>query len=969
MQSKKKKTTKWYIDIILLGILIVLTLFVFQHREDLFRGRVYDFSTAAAAVQGKDGKIYVIDDGKTSISFLSADKVVTKHIEGGRYDRFYYAQSVAEGTCDNKPVLYISDTAYHMVGDITVEENRIVEYRNGKYTQLYSAGEEMIYEIRTQGTDLYVLRSEGQELLWEKLTPEGEEQVIRRVYCGDVLTGASADLTTGLITISTKRGAVRVIGKEDNTWQTLSSDEHLLPGAITCANGIVCFSELAGGRVCYFDETDLSSCRDLFSSEDLKINTLSASYEEDTVLCCDMVSFYEVKIHPGQKAEVSYVNHLDYSGFYVTILLWIGVLMMVLIVIRLLRFIPMFFVALVHNEAWLRMAAVIIAVVTVSCFIAWSLITDQHKKEDEADVSDMKLFTDLVVSNIDVDLLAHIKSETDYGGSSYTKLRDKLDLLMQQAGDEGRDYYYVFYTIRDDKVQYLLNYYDSVLCSEPFGSMDDTYIRKVYEDRDSFALKTKDTDGLWLYVLTPVENEKGDCIAILEIGTDLSYRSAERRRQTFDVALSVFCSSAVMVMLIVEGLLLIGFYEKRRDFLKEGKKDVTKMIPLRTIILLSYAAATLQDSFITMLAAKLYQENRYFIPEQIAAGCPLFLNLLMMASFAAVGGHMYEKMGSRKVLFIGLFTELAGFLTCAITGSYFGLLVGNTLMGIGLGLINVICNTIAAMGEGTEEVANAFAGVMAGILSGLAIGAGLASLLYPIGGSRLSYSVAAVFMVPVFFLIYQSMDVRSEESGEEGSEHQRIGFVEFFFNRRVLGFLALVLVPFMTSVSYREYFLPMYAMEQNVAEGRIGQLYMICGLLVLYVGPYISNYVIGKYGTYKSILIASVAMGLNMLMFVVYPSLVTAILGMLILSAITSFAYTCQYTYFEELPDSERYGNSKSMGIYSVFENLGQTIGPMVYGVLITLGYRQGIGCFCAGLFILTGIFMIWMKKGNKKAA
>ncbi|MCR5282144.1 MAG: MFS transporter, partial [Lachnospiraceae bacterium] len=868
MKSEKKQPSKLYIDLILLVIMILLIALVFQHRGDLLRGRVYDFTTAAAAFRGEDGRLYVIDNGKTSISFLSADKVITGHIEGGRYDRFYYAQSIAEGYRDNKPVLYISDTAYHDVGDATVEENRIVEYRNGRYRQLYSAGEEPIYEIRTLGTDLYILRAEGQGLLWEKLSPDGESAVIRRVYCGDVLSGASADLKTGLIAISTKRGAVRVIGKEDTTWQTLSSTEHLLPGAISCAGGIVYFSELAGGRVCCFDETDLSSCRDLFSAKDLKINTMSVDANGDTVLCCDMISFYEVRTHAGRNAEVSYINHLSYSKFYMTILLWGCVLLIVLILIRLLRFLPAFFVALVHNEAWLRMAAVIVAVVTVSCFIAWSLISDQHKNEDEADVSDMKLFTDLVVSNIDLDLLDHIKSETDYGGSSYTKLRDKLDLLMEQAGDEGRDYYYVFYTIRDNKVQYLLNYYDSVLCSEPFGSMDDTYIRKVYEDRDSFALKTKDTDGLWLYVLTPVENEKGDCVAILEIGTDLSYRTAERRAQTFNVTLSVFCSSAVMVMLIVEGLLLIGFYEKRRAFGQEGKKDATKMIPLRTITLLSYAAATLQDSFITMLAARLYQEKGYFIPEEIAAGLPLFLNLLMMASFAAIGGHLFEKWGSRKVLFTGLFTEISGFLVCVLLGSYPGLLIGNTLMGIGLGLINVIVNTIAAMGEGTEQVASAFADVMAGILSGLTIGAGLASLLYPIGGNRLSYSVAAVLMVPVFFLICDSMDVRSAESGEGGAKTQRIGFAEFFFNRRVLGFLALILVPFMTSVSYREYFLPMYAMEQAVPEGRIAQLYMICGLLVLYVGPYISSYVIGRYGTYKSIVIASAAMGLNMLMFV-----------------------------------------------------------------------------------------------------
>ena len=78
---------------------------------------------------------------------------------------------------------------------------------------------------------------------------------------------------------------------------------------------------------------------------------------------------------------------------------------------------------------------------------------------------------------------------------------------------------------------------------------------------------------------------------------------------------------------------------------------------------------------------------------------------------------MAERFGSKKTLIAGIALEVAGLVTCAVFGDYFGLLIGNVLVGAGLGLINVTCNALAAMADGTEAVAQAFADVMAGILS------------------------------------------------------------------------------------------------------------------------------------------------------------------------------------------------------------------------------------------------------------
>jgi len=53
------------------------------------------------------------------------------------------------------------------------------------------------------------------------------------------------------------------------------------------------------------------------------------------------------------------------------------------------------------------------------------------------------------------------------------------------------------------------------------------------------------------------------------------------------------------------------------------------------------------------------------------------------------------------------------------------------------------------------------------------------------------------------------------------------------------------------------------------------------------------------------------------------------------------------------------------MGVYSVFESLGQTVGPIVYGTLLTLGYRSGIAVFCVAMAAFTALFAFMMRKDS----
>lgn len=942
--------------------MILLALTVVLHRDRLFDKRSYQFTSVYGAFYGGSGRTYVIDKGREVIAVLEENDTVSDILNGGNINRFFYAEEVAEG---NNGLLYILDESYSGNDEKDASlKYRIISYSGGKYSVLYNSGRNVIYDMQYGDGMLHFLREEEFGLGLYDFTPGEEPKLIKRIYSGDILNDASIDLSTGLIAIATKRGAVRIQKSAFSSWFTLKNDNtHIMPRSISARNGRIFFSELYIGGVCAFSDVSTETYDVLYSSDGLKINSVNADSSGERLLCSDLISFYKIDTSDGS-VKCNYQEEAEFTGFYKTVIVRVLLFLCFIILLYFMRIFPGIIIKLVKNESALRMAAVVLAVITVSGFIASSLLSDERIKEDKRDIEEMKLFSDVILDYLDQNTLSKIKWEYDYMGSAYMKFRSTLDIPFMEAERLGKKYYYTFYTIKDGAVRYILDYSDDVMCGEPCGKINDNYIRDCYYNGTSYALKNRDSEGTWINILQPVKNSHGKIIAAIEIGTDLNFREQERSVKTRDTIINVFCSSAVVMMLIIEVLFLITFYEKKIHG-TEKRKDATTSIPLRTVMTLAYLSAAMQDPFITMLASRVYN-NELMIPREMATGLPLTAQFLMMAICSPLAGRLTERIGSKKILYAGLTADLLGFVVCTVfSGTYLGILFGNMLIGAGVGTLLVTSNVIAAKGETMEATADAFAGIMAGSMSGFTIGAGLSALIYPLGGSRLSYFIAGVFMLPVVFLIRYSDNVVPDKK-DEAENDDKISFAKFFFNPRVMGYFVFILVPFMTSISYREYFFPLYVMDKGMDEVRVGQVFLLCGLMVIYVGSYISSAIIKRFGTFWSVIIASVTMGINLLIFASRPSLVTAILGLVLLSVIISFAYTCQYTYFEQLPDSLMYGDGKAMGVYSVFENLGQTVGPMIYGALLLLGDRKGIGLFGIIMILFTALYALFMGRERK---
>ena len=517
----------------------------------------------------------------------------------------------------------------------------------------------------------------------------------------------------------------------------------------------------------------------------------------------------------------TYVSGANDKYFAVTVVLWVILGGVALLLLWLLRWVLSKLRRYLRGENSIRVLLVVMATVVVSGFVAYSLMSELYQKEEDTMIGNIKLFAELMHEQTNAEAILQMKDEGFYGTSSFKKLREPLDEMIWKSYEEQKYYYYDIFTVSEKGVLHVANYDDRVMCCEPYAGQDCSYYEKVIETGNSYALSITDEEGNWLYVLIPVTDKEGVPVAVLEVGTDLSLRNRERTVAIRETALNVVCSTAVVLMLVLEGVLFLGFLENRRRVAGSKDADLPGVVPIRMLIFFTNAADSLQDAFITILCIQLYK-GQLPIPESVAVALPLSAQLLALALFSSFMGTMGEKKGASRVMGYGLLVQCAGCLVCVLTGSYFGVLIGKVLIGAGMGTVYVNCYAVAAKGKTQESSAKAFSMITAGCLSGVTIGAGIASVLLTIGGWKVVYVAGALLLMLSVYIAFSA--ARSEkrllqreeyvrealEEGdmtpEEGARELQVGGDEsiieqpqtalgFLFQRRIIWYFILMILP------------------------------------------------------------------------------------------------------------------------------------------------------------------------------
>ncbi len=920
----------------------------------------YAFDGPSGVFPGESGRLYIIDQGKKTVLITDGQGKLLRSIDCGTDgdSEPYYASLVAEGADGS---IYVADTRYAGQGT-RISQERIFRYdadgENG--TCIYLIDYEAIeQEAPLQYGNILSLREENGALVFTRKTDNGlavcqlDLASGRLQSAGYDLPGqyiSDADAEPGTLRpIFTNRlgqvctvtdGATEVLLDEGRTSWMLCAEEGRIYYSDIAANAVLCY-DLETGR------------------EEIVLEAPDILYGVQTaggrLYTTDYMGYYML-----EDGEASYVDALTYSQPLLRCTLWAALFLGGLLAVAVAYLLLAPALHRPKSELFQRMAIVLGVSLCMGCLVGYITITQMVSNQKATVMEQLNLFCDILVENTDTEALANIDSLADYKGEDFNQVKEPLDALTRMGYENGMYYYYAIYSTDGEVIYTIMDFEETLPARYPVYAYGEEGYTEVLAEGESVEFGGDVSSyGSWAFVLKPIRDAAGTPIAIMEVGTNLDDLDSQIQELVKEVALTILSMAVVLLMIIVEIIFYAEHRERKRKNL--ALPGLAAQFPLRLLIFLAYLVDCMQDAFVSILANQLYTPI-LGIPQSVGAALPLSAQVFAAAVMAFLGGGLSRKAGVKKTLVGGFLLEITGCLLCGAGGTYFSLLGGKAVIGMGLGLIIVSLNAIAARGEDEAESAKAFTDISAGTLAGVTAGAGVGSIILSFGHYSMVYFAGAAILLIGLVLSFSGRDYKEAAVAKVKEE---VGFFRFLFNRQVITFLLLMLLPFLMGLSFREYFFPIYAAELGMSETMIGRLYLICGLLVIYAGPQLTGKLIARLGGKWTVTLASALIIAAPLLYVAIPTLATTIVGVLLLSVAISFGYAAQSTYYSELPSVEHYGGGRAMGIYSLFENIGQTIGPMIYGLAMMLGYRSGLGIIGGAMLALLLLFLAC--NGKKK--
>jgi predicted MFS family arabinose efflux permease len=156
----------------------------------------------------------------------------------------------------------------------------------------------------------------------------------------------------------------------------------------------------------------------------------------------------------------------------------------------------------------------------------------------------------------------------------------------------------------------------------------------------------------------------------------------------------------------------------------------------------------------------------------------------------------------------------------------------------------------------------------------------------------------------------------------------------FLAKPAVLATLILLVIPYVLSLSFTSYFMPVYGIENGLRESNIGQLILLNGLFAILFGTSLCEFVSRKIPT-KLIIVLSLALNAGALyLFSLDMSVRMLVIVICILAVINIFSLTNIQTYYATLYQNAGISSSKALGVYSAVENASMALGPVVFSYI-----------------------------------
>jgi predicted MFS family arabinose efflux permease len=587
-----------------------------------------------------------------------------------------------------------------------------------------------------------------------------------------------------------------------------------------------------------------------------------------------------------------------------------------------------------------------IGVVLGAGITASLLLNHMHRQYNETTFLNLENISRLTAGSVNLNTLLSITSSRDFESEAYRCLDQALRRLFIRFQWEGKPVYQYLWKFQEGR---LYSVYDTEYSRGTWYPVATKapYYQKVLETRGYVHRIAPSAGGgrTWLFVCGPLFDAEKNILGLIETGYDIARINEQTRGMIIQMVLMVGATGIALFFIMQEFILMGEAFQANKTEYQEHRAPVFHPELLRGILFFMFTANNLESAILPLYAADLYQPV-FNLPKAFVLTLPFTAEMLFIILALLVVPGIIGAFGLKRLCLLGALGLCIGHILSFSAPNTLYLGLSHGLTGFSTGTIVLVINTIIAAQKSLEAVNRSFAHYNASYLAGINVGVVFGSMVAEFFPYRMVYLcsslVAALLLAIVVFSsrskllnhIYGVIPVKKESPEETRGNPLRL--FHFLLRPAVLGTLGLLVLPYMASMSFVSYFMPLYGTEQGLQESNIGQLMLLNGLFTILFGTSLCEYASHKVPV-KGIVFCSLFLNAGAIYLfslrMTVPMLVLTI-GMLAVAGI--FGMTNMQTYYAALyKEDGAVSPAAALSMYSVIENLGLALGPLVFSYIV----------------------------------
>jgi predicted MFS family arabinose efflux permease len=663
------------------------------------------------------------------------------------------------------------------------------------------------------------------------------------------------------------------------------------------------------------------------------------------VTCNDGVSVIDIQGETGQTFDT-----LSYRGGF-----------QILLILRFAAFILAGLIAVYYLLVLLRyliasgvlvrkkFSLILILGVSVSALVVMTNMLRRFQEDYvEEQIDNMCTVTQIAAAIIDTRDLEQVKYPSDYGTAEYQNLQQAMNKLIDVSSIYSENLYCNLVKMTDDRY-YALAYLDnSIGAYYPLDESEVQEVQEVYDTGESYINDGKsDATGSYVYVKTPVEDAAGNVMGVVEVGMVSNTLSQKVSSLRNSIMIEILLMIIIAVFVLNEGF---AFTEDYREWkrLKQNRSKVFPQSYLRVITFLCFAAYNMPSSFLPVYVEQFYNDSLPF-GIGLAGSLPLTVNFAMIGIMSVFCPKLLRKFGFQVTMAAGAVLCMTGDITMAFAGNYWVVAGGLLANGIGCGLVMNGLSIMVASQEG-EDQTKGFAIINGEILSGMICGTVIGAAI----AERIGKSTMFLFSFGLWVILLAILIVTGKffSMGKEKKTARKSSLGQLW-SVDVMGYLLLVVVPYTIVNGFTSYFLPVFADSYGLGESQTSLLLVMNCLVGIFLSGVLTNICI-KYLGRGAILLSTVLSLGAVVIFGYFQNLYMLAFTLFLLGAAKSFGATSREILFCEAKDVQSMGEDRAMGYYNLADNLGESLGVVVFGGIMSVG-------FLSGMWMLAGVSVVML--------